>query len=253
MSRRIFAKRCVLPALLFALWWWGSARQWWSSYVLPSPAQVWRAFWSMTCSGALLGDLWASVRRVAVGFSISFALAFALGLASIWTRRTEYYGHLVEFLRHVPPLSLIPLLILWFGIGEKSKTVLIVLATFFPIYMSVHKGFVTANRKLMEVGRTMGFSKWRLFSRIMFPCAVPDILVGMRIGIGYSWRAIISAEMIAAASGLGYMILDAQQMSRSDKVVAGVFVIGLVGYLTDAALAALIARVAPGAGGDGVG
>lgn len=253
MRCRIFAKRCVLPALLLALWWWGSARQWWSSYVLPSPAQVWRAFWSMTRSGVLLGDLWSSVRRVVVGFSISFALAFTLGLASIWTRRAEYYGHIVEFLRHVPPLSLIPLLILWFGIGEKSKTVLIVLATFFPIYMSVHKGFVTANTKLMEVGRTMGFSKWRLFSRIMFPCAVPDILVGMRIGIGYSWRAIISAEMIAAASGLGYMILDAQQMSRSDKVVAGVFVIGLVGYLTDAALAALIARVAPGAGGDDVG
>lgn len=252
MKKADLLKRLALPLTLFALWWWGSEAQLWSPYVLPSPARVWKAFLSMVRSGALAADLLASVRRVAVGFSISFACAFVMGLSAGWTRRTEYYGHIVEFLRHVPPLSLIPMLILWFGIGETSKTVLIVLATFFPIYMSVRKGFVGANKKLIEVGRTMDFSRWQLFSRIMFPCAVPDILVGMRIGIGYSWRAIIGAEMIAASSGLGYMVLDAQQMSRSDKVVVGIFVIGTVGYLTDKILAAVISWAAP-SGGDAVG
>lgn len=250
-NKNDFLKKLLLPALILALWWWGSEQKLWSEFILPSPARVWRAFVQMAQSGALLDDLTASVRRVAAGFSISFACAFVMGL-SAGCRHARSGGHIVEFLRHVPPLSLIPMLILWFGIGEASKTVLIVLATFFPMYMSVRKGFSGASAKLIEVGRTMGFSRWKIFSRIMFPCAVPDILNGMRIGVGYSWRAIIGAEMIAASSGLGYMILDAQQMSRSDKVIAGVFVIGAVGYLTDKVLAAVVTRAAP-TGGDPIG
>ena len=250
-NKNDFLKKLLLPALILALWWWGSEQKLWSEFILPSPARVWRAFVQTAQSGALLDDLTASVRRVAVGFSISFACAFVMGL-SAGCRHARSGGHIVEFLRHVPPLSLIPMLILWFGIGEASKTVLIVLATFFPMYMSVRKGFSGASAKLIEVGRTMGFSRWKIFSRIMFPCAVPDILNGMRIGVGYSWRAIIGAEMIAASSGLGYMILDAQQMSRSDKVIAGVFVIGAVVYLTDKVLAAVVTRAAP-TGGDPIG
>jgi sulfonate transport system permease protein len=241
-----FFRRCFIPALLLILWWWGSAAEWWNSYILPSPAQVWDAFVDLCRSGELAEDLWASVRRVLIGFSWSFVLAFTLGVISARSTHGDYYSHIVEFLRHVPPLSLIPLLILWFGIGEKSKTVLIVLASFFPVYLSVYKGFHGADRKLVEVGRTMGFTEWQLFCRIEFPCAVPDVLNGLRIGLGYSWRAIIGAEMIAAASGLGYLILDAQQMSRSDRVLAGVFVIGTVGWLSDLLIALAISRIAPG-------
>ncbi len=252
MNFRRLAKKCLLPALLLLFWQAGSSAGWWSAYILPSPAQVWRALVGLARSGDLAAGLWASARRTIVGFSLSFLLAFALGLASARSRREDYYGHAVDFLRHVPPLSLIPLLILWFGIGEKSKTALIVLAAFFPIYMSVRKGFDGADERLIEVGRTLGFSPRRIFWRIVLPCAAPDVLNGMRIGLGYSWRAIIGAEMIAASSGLGYMILDAQQMSRSDRVVAGIFAIGLAGWLTDRLLAALIAKIAP-SGGESVG
>ena len=247
-------KRLILPLLIFGLWQQGSASGWWSAYILPPPRQVAAALCSMARSGELFSDMAASLRRVAAGFSCSFLLAFSAGLLTSCFRRSEvYYSHVLDFLRHVPPLSLVPLLILWFGIGERSKTVLIVLACFFPVYMSVSKGFVTADRKLVEVGKTMGFSRSRIFWRILLPCAVPDILVGIRVGIGYSWRAIISAEMIAASSGLGYMILDAQQMSRSDKVVAGILVIGLVGWLTDRILDWAVGRVAPASGGDRLG
>jgi len=247
---RIF-RLCLLPAALLALWWAGSAAGWWNSYILPSPVQVWDALADMARSGELAEDLWASVRRVLTGFSWSFCLAFVLGVISARSKHGDYYSHIVEFLRHVPPLSLIPMLILWFGIGERSKTVLIVLASFFPVYLSVYKGFHSADRKLVEVGRTMGFTGWQLFSRIELPCAVPDVLSGLRIGLGYSWRAIIGAEMIAAASGLGYLILDAQQMSRSDRVLAGVFVIGTVGWLSDWLLGRLTGRIAPGGGNNG--
>ena len=144
-----------------------------------------------------------------------------------------YYNHIVEFLRNFPPLSLIALLILWFGIGETSKIIIIVLASFFPMFLNIKKGLASCDPKLIEVGRSLNFTQGQIFRRILLPNALPDILVGMRVGMGYSWRAISGAEMIAAASGLGYMILDAQQMSRSDKVIVGIFVIGIVGYLCD--------------------
>lgn len=107
------------------------------------------------------------------------------------------------------------------------------LASFFPMFMNIRKGFLSCNKKLLEVGKTCGLSKTASFFKIRLFWALPDILVGMRIGLGYSWRAIIGAEMIAAGKGLGYLILDAQQMSRSDKVIVGIFVIGLTGLLCD--------------------
>jgi sulfonate transport system permease protein len=157
-----------------------------------------------------------------------------------------FYEYLVQFFRNVPPLSLIPLLILWCGIGETTKTVIIVLASFFPMYLNIVKGFTGCDKKLLEVGDVFGYSKLKRFFRISLPYASADILVGMRIGLGYSWRAIIGAEMVAASSGLGHMILFAQQMSRTDKVIVGIFVIGVVGYVTDWLFGLMIKRLLKG-------
>ena len=119
------------------------------------------------------------------------------------------------------------------------------------MYLNIRKGFLSASKMLLEVGCVFRLTRWQKFYRIVLPWAVPDILVGMRIGLGYSWRAIIGAEMIAASSGLGYLILDAQQMSRSDKVIAGILTIGVVGILCDKLFSLVISRVtgARGAGG----
>jgi sulfonate transport system permease protein len=143
-------------------------------------------------------------------------------------------------------MSLIPLLILWFGIGETSKIVVIVLVSFFPIFLNTKSGFGSCDKKLLEVGDSLGFSMTQKFFKIMLPCAVPSILVGMRIGLGYSWRAIVGAEMIAAASGLGHLILDAEQMSRSDKVLVGIIVIGILGYCCDRVFYLLIKTISRG-------
>ena len=141
---------------------------------------------------------------------------------------------------------MIPLLILWCGIGETTKTAIIVLASFFPMYLNVVKGFTGCDRKLLEVGDMFDYSKKEKFFKIILPYASADILVGMRIGLGYSWGGIIGAEMVAASTGLGHMILFAQQMSRTDKVIVGILVIGIVGYATDRLFGLAIGKLLKG-------
>lgn len=218
-----------------------------SSYVFPGPGRVWEAFVSMLKSGELTRHMLSSLGRVFLGFAISFVLAFVLGvLACMFPKADPYYKPILSFIRHVPPMSLIPLLILWFGIGETSKTIIIVLTAFFPIFMNTESGLKGCDVKLLEVGQMLQMSPAQKFLQIILPAAFPNILVGMQIGLGYSWRAIVGAEMIAAASGLGYMILDAQALSRSDKVLVGIILIGLLGLLMDILFQIVIRKVTPG-------
>lgn len=229
--------------ILLAAWQAASKSGVWSAYVLPSPLAVTNALWDMMRSGVLWQHIFMSSLRVLEGFSIAFILAFLGGILALeLPLAEEYCGGLLEFLRNVPPISLIALLILWFGIGETSKIIIIVLASFFPMYLNIRKGFVQSDRRLLEVGYVFGLNHRQRFLRILLPLAVPDMLVGMKIGLGYAFRAIIGAEMIAASKGLGYLILDAQQMSRSDKVIAGILVTGAVGILCDRIFGLFIRR-----------
>ena len=225
----------VMGILLFlGLWYVISEMGIFSAYVLPPPGKVWESFLKMCASGELLGDISVSMARVLKGFAIAFGLAFALGmLRAVIPGSGRYFEYLVQFFRNVPPLSMIPLLILWCGIGETTKVAIIVLASFFPMYLNIVKGFTGCDPKLLEVGDMFGYGRGEKFLKIVLPYASADILVGMRIGLGYSWRAIIGAEMVAASTGLGHMILFAQQMSRTDKVIVGILVIGVVGCVTD--------------------
>lgn len=223
-----------------------------SSYILPSPLKVLDSFIKMVQSGEIFEDIYISFVRVIKGFFIATLCAFILAMVRIvLPKYSDYYESIVQFLKNVPPLSLISLLILWFGIGETTKIGIIVLTSFFPIYLNTVKGFVSCDKKLLEVGQVYGYSKTNSFLKIRLPYAMSDILVGMRIGLGYSWRAIISAEMIAASTGLGHMILFAQQMSRTDKVIVGILVIGVVGYLTDRLFAFIIDKALKGADTNG--
>jgi sulfonate transport system permease protein len=218
-----------------------------NSYVLPSPLKVIDSFCKMVKSGEIFEDIYISYIRVFKGFFLATSLAFLLAMVRIiFPKCNDYYETIIQFLKNVPPLSLISLLILWCGIGETTKISIIVLTAFFPIYLNTVKGFVSCDKKLLEVGQVYGYSKVNTFFKIMLPYAMSDILVGMRIGLGYSWRAIIGAEMIAASTGLGHMILFAQQMSRTDKVIVGILVIGILGYLTDRLFAFVINKTLKG-------
>ena len=249
-------KKIAAPALgitvLLVLWYAVCRAGIFSAYVLPPPVKVLNSFFRMLKTGELWQDVWISFLRVMKGFSIAFVLAFLLGMIrALLPSAGGYYEYVVRFFRNVPPLSMIPLLILWCGIGETTKTVIIVLASFFPMYLNIVKGFTGCDRKLLEVGDMFGYSRTRKFIRIVLPYAAADILVGMRIGLGYSWRAIIGAEMVAASTGLGHMILFAQQMSRTDKVIVGILAIGAVGYVTDRLFGWMIGFVLKGSGENG--
>lgn len=234
-------------ALLLVLWCVAAKLEIWNAYLLPPPWKVARTFVTMLQRGEIFASILVSLRRVLIGLGTAFVLAFLAGLLAAYRpSQSEYLRIITNFMRNVPPLSLISLLILWFGIGELSKLIVIVLASFFPMYMNISKGFIECDRKLIEVGRSMGFSERKIFFKICLPYAREDILVGLRTGLGYSWRALIGAEMFAAASGLGYMIVYAQQMSRSDKVLIGIFLIGIIGTISDWLFSVLIRKVCVG-------
>ena len=247
-------KRSNLVGLLFILGAWILASKLGivNSYVLPTPEKVLSSFFKMLQSGELFVDIAISFGRVLKGFLVAFGFAFIIGtFRFLVPKATGYYEYLLHFFRNVPPLSMIPLLILWCGIGEATKIVIIVLASFFPMYLSIVKGFTGCDNHLLEVGEVFGYTSLEKFKHIVLPQAMGDILVGMRIGLGYSWRAIIGAEMVAASTGLGHMILFSQQMARTDKVIVGILVIGFVGCLTDILFGIAIKKVLKGAWKDG--
>lgn len=230
----------VLPLLVLFLWWWGSSSNWWSAFLLPGPDVVIKSFLSLSKSGELFKHTAASLLRIAKGFGASsiFALAtaFVCGLHKPLLRQLS---PLLEFLRHIPPMATIPMLILWFGIGEASKLVIIVMATFFPIFLNTVQGLSQYDRRLAEVAESFGYSKADTLRHVIVPGALPYIFTGMKLGLGYSWRSLIAAELVAASSGLGYMILDAEQLSRPDVIVVGILVIGCLGSVIDLAFSRL--------------
>ncbi|AXU76798.1 ABC transporter permease [Clostridioides difficile] len=219
----------------------------WSDYILPSPEKVYSTFLKMISDGSIFINVYASMKRVLIGFAISTAIGVPLGIFfGIYSGVYEYFKSLINFLRNTPPLALIPMLILWFGIGEESKIIIIVLASFFPIFTSTLKGIKNCDSKLIEVGRVFEFSKLQIIFKIIIPNAILDIAVGLKLALGYSFRAIIGAELVAASSGLGYLISDGKEMSRTDVVIVGIIVIGLLGIITDYIFSIIVKKVSKG-------
>lgn len=236
----------LLPAALLAAWQAVCVLGLFSPYLLPPPSKVFASFEQLWVSGVLARHLLVSLRRVALGFAISCFLAVPLGVLCGQSRRfQDYCWLLLEFLRHIPPLAAVPLIILWAGIDEASKLTIIVLASFFPLFLNTYSGIRNCDVKLLEVGRSLGFTKGELIRSIRIPAALEAIAVGMQLSLGYSWRALIGAELIAASAGIGYLILDAEEMSRPDIVIVGMLAIGVIGSAVDYGFMLLIKRFFP--------
>lgn len=219
----------------------------WSSFILPPPEKVFKTFLKLVKDGSIFLHIGISLRRVFIGFGISAIIAIPLGiLFGIHSRAYEYWKGLFNFLRNVPPLAMIPMLILWFGIGEKTKIIIIILASFFPIFTSTLKGIRNCDSKLIEVGRAFEMNRLQIIYRIIIPNALLDIAVGLKLALGYSFRGIIGAELIAASSGLGYLISDGKEMSRTDIVIVGIIVIGILGIICDKLFGILVKKVSKG-------
>lgn len=227
-------KGFIVPVTFFVFWFAGSFFSYWNSYLLPSPADVAGAFRQVVTDGLLFKHLAASFVRVFSGFSIAALFALPLGfLLGMFRQFSPYLDISLEALRHIPPLATVPILILWFGIGELPKLMIVVMATFFPIFFNTLHGVTRCDVKWIEVAHSFDMKPGEIFRFIVLPASLPAILVGMRLGLGYSWRALIGAELIAASSGIGYMILDAEHLSRPDIVIVGILTIGIMGTLID--------------------
>lgn len=237
-------KKNILVYLILIAWIFGSYFKLWNSFIIPSPNKVLSTFLILLKEGEFLNHISISIIRIFSGFFISFLIAFPLAIIfGTFTNIFEYFKKIFEFMRHTPPLALIPMIILWFGIGEISKIMIIILASFFPIFLNTMSGIKSCDEKLIEVGKIFKLSKMEIFKKIIFPNALPDILTGIKLGIGYSWRAIIGAEMIASSSGIGYLILEGQILSRSDIIFVGILSIGILGSVTDLIVSKIIDRI----------
>ncbi len=233
------------------LWWLVSRLGWVNAFLLPSPGTVLDALVDLGSSGVLAKHALISLQRVGLGYVLAIAIAVPCAvLFSLSGGVRRVVEPLLEFLRQIPPLAMMPLLILWLGIGEAQKIGIIVLSCFFPIFLGMRGGIAAVDRKLIDVGTVCGFDRLETMLRIVLPSALPAIVVGLRIGLGYSWRALVGAELIASSAGLGYMIVDAENLARTDIVLAGILVIGMLGLASDHALRALIRRKAPWLAGD---
>ena len=197
-------KGLVIPIIILIIWWISTSLNLVNAYLLPSPGRIMETFLSLISNGILLKHLGASLYRVFAGFLISVLIAIPLAvLVALNKKLYDYLEPLLEFIRHIPPIALIPLLILWMGIGEAPKLSIIILATFFPVFLNTISGIVNSDIKLEEVGTVFNFSKTDILIRIIIPQALPSILVGLQLGLGYSWRSLIGAELIAASTGIG--------------------------------------------------
>jgi sulfonate transport system permease protein len=217
-----------------------------SAFLLPSPERVAVTAVELLRDGSLLRNAAVSMSRVLSGYGL--AVALALPVAVLFTLAPALRRALnppLEFLRQIPPLALIPLLILWLGIGEAQKLGVVTLTCFFPIFLGTLDGLTRVDPRLVEVGRVCGLQRGGIVWRIVLPAAMPAIVTGLRIALGLSWRALVGAELIAASVGLGYMIVDAQNMARTDIVLVGVVVIGALGMTTDRLVCALLRRLMP--------
>jgi len=236
----------VAFAAILAAWWLASSFRWVQPFLLPAPAIVLATGLELVQDGTLLRHTLISLQRVVLGYGLAVAIALPLALLfSLVPLFRRLLEPPLEFLRQLPPLALVPLLILWLGIGEVQKVGIIILACFFPIFLGTLGGITQADPRLVEVGRSCGLNSFAILRRIVLPAAMPAVAIGLRIGLGYSWRALVGAELIASSAGLGYLIVDAENLARTDIVLVGVLVIGVLGMLADLGMRKTIAGLFP--------
>ena len=237
---RLWSLLCVAGWL--ALWWLATALQWVPPLFLPAPeaalnalAQAWRG--DIQGGDALWVHAQWSCLRVFGAFALAVLTAVPVGIAMGVNRWAQaVFDPLLEFYRPLPPLAYLPLVVIWLGIDEAAKWLLIYLACFAPMALAARAGTRNASAEQVNALRSLGATRWQLLRHAILPAALPDILVGLRIAMGFAWTTLVAAEMVAATQGLGQMVLNASNFLRTDIVVMGIFVIGTIALLLDALL-----------------
>ena len=224
----------ALPLALLLAWELASKSGWLSTRVLPEPWSVLQAFVALSASGEMWQHVATSTWRALSGFAIGGGLALALGLLTGSLRWAEtLLDSTLQMVRNVPPLALIPLVILWFGIDEGAKLFLVSLGVFFPIYVNTFHGIRAVDKGLIEMARSYGLSGWSLYRQVILPGALPNILVGVRFSLGFMWVILIVAETVSAQAGIGYMTMNAREFLQTDVVLVGILLYAALGKLAD--------------------
>ena len=224
----------LLPVTVIAGWQLASSLGLIGSRLMPAPLDVVYAFWDKASSGQLAVDVLASAQRAVSGLLVGGSIGFALGLANGMSKSSyALTDTTLQMLRTIPNLALIPLVILWFGIGEEAKLFLTALGVFFPIYLNTLHGVRNVDPQLIEMGRVYGMSGWTLFRKVIFPGALPSIFVGLRFSLGIMWLTLIVAESMAASAGIGHMANQAREFMLTDVVVLALVIYALLGKLAD--------------------
>lgn len=239
----------VIAGLLF-IWWLVTQAGWIKPLFLPSPMDVVGAFTEVLRNGftgaSLWEHTWISTARVFGAFSLACVVGIPLGIAMGMSPVARgIFDPPIEFYRPIPPLAYLPLMIIWFGIDETSKVLLIFLSVFAPVALGARAGVKSAAIEQIHAAYSFGATRWQVIRLIILPSAMPEIITAMRIGIGFGWTTLVAAEMVAATSGLGYMVLTASKFLQTATVIMGIVVIAAIAYAFDHLMRFIERRVVP--------
>jgi sulfonate transport system permease protein len=234
----------IVPAVTALLWEGGAALGLISTRLIPAPSQIGATILKLAAEGELLGHVLTTTWRVVLGFFLGTLIATLLGAATgVWPRFSRLFDPTLQALRSIPSIAWTPLFILWFGIFETSKVVLIAVGVFFPVYLALAEAIGNVDRKLVEVGRVYGFTTMQLVRRILLPASLPTYLIGLRAGLGLGWMFVVAAEFLGASRGLGYLLVDGQMTGRPAVILAAIVMFAVLGKLTDRLLASVGSRL----------
>lgn len=231
-------------------WYLGSAFGLVNPIFWPSPAAVWEQFLTISNDGyrnfSLWEHLWASLYRILVGFGLGCLIGIPLGFAMGLSRFVRgWFDPLVEFFRPIPPLAFIPLVIIWSGIGERSKILLLFFAALWIMIIAARAGVASVKLNKVHAAYSLGASKRQILLHVILPNSLPEVFTGMRVAMGVCWGTVVAAELVAAESGIGFMIMVASKFLSTDIVVLGVILVGLVGYSIDILMRKLETKLIP--------
>jgi sulfonate transport system permease protein len=231
----------LVPALGLAVWEVLARLGLIDATLVPPPSAVLGVIQELAASGELTRHMVITTWRVAQGFFWGVLAATLLGAATGYAERArEVLDPTIQALRNVPSIAWVPLFILWFGIFETSKVILIATGVFFPVYLGLLSGIVGVDRKLVEVGRMHRFGGLRMVARILVPAALPSYATGLRSGLGLGWMFVVAAELMGASEGLGFLLVDGQQLFKPAQILAAIALFAVLGKLTDVALGAAL-------------
>ncbi|MDR2051702.1 MAG: ABC transporter permease subunit [Deltaproteobacteria bacterium] len=224
----------LIPCLLLLSWQFCSTAGWLNTRILPAPLEVAASLFRLAGTGELWANIKVSCLRAGAGFLIGAAVGLTLGFLTATSGRLEILlDSSLQMFRTIPHLALIPLVIIWFGIGERAKIFLIVCGVMFPIYLNTFHGIRSVDRQLVNMARVYGLNRLQLWRQVILPGALSSILVGVRFSLGVMWMTLIVAETIAASSGIGYMATNARELMQTDVMVLSILLYALLGKLAD--------------------